>query len=60
MYGYTGKLLRVNLSSGRKLDTLLDEYYNAFGYTRQGVPTVERLGELGLHGVIKDMEKFVS
>jgi aldehyde:ferredoxin oxidoreductase len=43
----------------RKLDTLLDEYYDAFGYTRQGVPTVERLRELGLDGVIKDIEKFV-
>jgi aldehyde:ferredoxin oxidoreductase len=44
----------------RKLDTLLDEYYDAFGYTRQGVPTAERLRKLGLGGVIKDIEKFVK
>lgn len=43
----------------RKLDTLLDEYYDAFGCSRQGVPTVERLRELGLDRVIKDIEKFV-
>ena len=30
------------------LDTLLDEYYQAFGYTADGVPTLEKLEELGL------------
>lgn len=30
------------------LDTLLDEYYQALGYTVDGVPTPEKLAELGL------------
>ncbi|HEY54735.1 MAG TPA: aldehyde ferredoxin oxidoreductase family protein [Dehalococcoidia bacterium] len=32
----------------RKLDTLLDEYYDALGYTRQGIPSAEKLKQLGL------------
>ena len=39
----------------RSLDTLLDEYYDALGYTRQGVPSQEKLQELGLTEVIKDV-----
>jgi aldehyde:ferredoxin oxidoreductase len=33
----------------RKMDTLLDEYYDAMGYTRNGIPTVDKLKELELH-----------
>jgi aldehyde:ferredoxin oxidoreductase len=32
----------------RKLDTLLDEYYDALGYTKDGIPTPEKLKQLGL------------
>jgi len=38
------------------LDTLLDEYYDALGYTRQGVPSREKLEELGLEEVAKDLQ----
>lgn len=34
----------------RKLDTLLDEYYEARGWSREGVPTAEKLQQLGLAG----------
>lgn len=30
------------------LDALLDEYYNALGYTKDGVPTKQKLAELGI------------
>jgi aldehyde:ferredoxin oxidoreductase len=30
------------------LDALLDEYYNALGYTKEGVPTEQKLAELGI------------
>jgi aldehyde:ferredoxin oxidoreductase len=42
----------------RKLDVLLDEYYTAIGYTLQGIPTVEKLRELQLNGVAKDIAKL--
>jgi aldehyde:ferredoxin oxidoreductase len=32
----------------RHLDALLDEYYEALGYTREGVPTDEKLKDLGI------------
>ncbi|MEW6351018.1 MAG: aldehyde ferredoxin oxidoreductase family protein [Thermodesulfobacteriota bacterium] len=32
----------------RKLDTLLDEYYDAMGYDRNGIPTSAKLAELGM------------
>lgn len=32
----------------RHLDTMLDEYYEALGYTREGIPTPEKMEELGL------------
>jgi aldehyde:ferredoxin oxidoreductase len=37
------------------LDGLLDEYYEAFGYSPQGVPTTARLESLDLHDVIVDL-----
>jgi len=39
----------------RKLDTLLDEYYAALGYAPNGVPTPQKLAELGLDFAIEDM-----
>lgn len=35
----------------KKLDTLLDEYYQARGWNREGVPTAEKLKQLGLEGL---------
>jgi len=42
----------------KNLDGLLDEYYDALGYTRNGIPSEAKLKELGLEGVAKDIEKF--
>ena len=42
----------------RKLDTLLDEYYDALGYTRNGIPSMEKLTQLNLEWVVKDIRKF--
>lgn len=39
----------------RQLDVMLDEYYDAMGYTREGFPTAERLKDLGLRNVAKNM-----
>ncbi len=44
----------------RKLDTLLDEYYDAFGYTRQGIPSTKKLRQIGLEWVIEDIERFIK
>ena len=35
----------------RNLDRLLDEYYDALGYDRNGIPTRQKLKELGLENV---------
>ncbi|MBW2094441.1 MAG: aldehyde ferredoxin oxidoreductase family protein [Deltaproteobacteria bacterium] len=32
----------------KDLDTLLDEYYEALGYTGEGLPTAEKLNDLGI------------
>ena len=44
----------------RKLDTLLGEYYDALGYTHNGIPSVEKLTQLGLGWVVEDIERFVK
>jgi aldehyde:ferredoxin oxidoreductase len=47
----TEPLLNAGPSTGqvvRKLDTLLDEYYAAMGYAPNGIPTHQKLAELGL------------
>jgi len=43
-----------------KLDKLLDEYYDALGYSPQGIPTEEKLRQLGLEWVIEDIKKFAN
>jgi aldehyde:ferredoxin oxidoreductase len=40
-----------------ELDLLLDDYYEARGWTREGVPTVEKLKELGMDDLIHIVEK---
>jgi len=42
------------------LDALLDEYYDLRGWTRDGLPTPEKLTDLGLSTVIKDVEKLIT
>ena len=42
----------------KNLDGLLDEYYDVLGYNRNGIPTQEKLNELGLGEVAKDIAKF--
>jgi aldehyde:ferredoxin oxidoreductase len=44
----------------RKLDTLLDEYYDALGYTRNGIPSIEKLRQIGLEWALQDVERFVK
>ena len=39
----------------RSQDVFLDRYYDARGWTKEGVPTAARLNELGLAGVAKDI-----
>jgi len=34
-----------------RLDELIDEYYEAAGYTKEGIPTVEKLKDLGIEEV---------
>ena len=41
----------------RKLDVMLDEYYDAFGYTRNGIPSLTKLRELGLADAADQMMK---
>ena len=40
-----------------ELDLLLDDYYEARGWTKEGVPTVEKLKELGMDDLIYIVEK---
>jgi len=42
----------------KNLDGLLDEFYDALGYTRQGIPSEAKLKELGLDSVVADIKKF--
>ena len=44
----------------RNLDAFLDEYYRLRGWTANGIPTPEKLAELGLGYVVKDMEPFLK
>ncbi|MBN1176985.1 MAG: hypothetical protein JXA51_04825, partial [Dehalococcoidales bacterium] len=43
----------------RDLDGFLDEYYKLRGWTANGIPGREKLEELGLDYVVKDMEPFL-
>jgi len=44
----------------KNLDGLLDEFYDALGYTRRGIPSEAKLKELGLDWVVKDIKKFTK
>jgi len=43
-----------------ELDYMLDEYYDARGWTKDGVPTKEKLMELGMEEEWAELEKYVS
>jgi aldehyde:ferredoxin oxidoreductase len=42
----------------RKPDVLIDEYYQARGWDENGIPASDKLKELGLEGIIKDIEEI--
>jgi aldehyde:ferredoxin oxidoreductase len=42
--------------SQEELDLLLDDYYDARGWTEEGIPTVEKLKELGMDDLIHIVE----
>ena len=44
----------------RTLEKFLDEYYRLRGWTRQGIPSREKLEELGLGFVVKDIGPFLE
>jgi aldehyde:ferredoxin oxidoreductase len=44
----------------RKLDQFLDEYYQLRGWTKTGIPSREKLQELSLEYVVKDIEPFLT
>lgn len=44
----------------KTLDKFLDEYYQLRGWTKRGIPTREKLHELGLGYVVKDIEPFLN
>jgi aldehyde:ferredoxin oxidoreductase len=46
--------------SQEELDLLLDDYYMARGWTREGIPTVEKLKELGMDDLIPIVEGKVG
>jgi aldehyde:ferredoxin oxidoreductase len=43
----------------RNLDKFLDEYYEMRGWSPNGIPTPEKLEELGLNRVAEDMKKYL-
>lgn len=43
----------------RRLDKFLDKYYQLRGWTPHGIPSREKLEELGLGYVVKDIEPFL-
>jgi len=42
----------------RKPDTIIDEYYDASGWDRNGIPTGETLARLGLEKLDRDIARF--
>ena len=42
----------------KNLDGLLNEFYDALGYTRQGIPSESKLKELGLDSVAEDIKRI--
>jgi len=56
---FTEPLLNAGEATGqviRRMDTLLNEYYNFLGYDQNGVPTPKRLKQLGLKEITEDLK----
>lgn len=62
-----GRMLNEPLHTGtapgegqmiKALDKFLDQYYQARGWTPEGIPSPQKLNELGLGHIIKDMRSF--
>lgn len=54
---FTEPLLNAGEATGqmiRKMDTLLDEYYEAFGYDQRGIPAPRRIEKLGMKKLLED------
>lgn len=54
---FTEPLLNAGEATGqmiRKMDTLLDEYYEAFGYDQRGIPAPQRIEKLGMKKLLED------
>ena len=57
----TEPLINAGPSEGqviRKPDVLLDEYYQVRGWDKNGVPTTDKLEELGLEEISSDIEEI--
>ena len=48
-------LSKGEVISRKDLDFMLDEYYEARGWDKNGIPTPEKLQELGLEDTVKDL-----
>jgi aldehyde:ferredoxin oxidoreductase len=46
--------------SQKELDFLLDDYYEARGWTKEGMPTIEKLKELGMDDLIPIAEEKIE
>ncbi|MEM2971243.1 MAG: aldehyde ferredoxin oxidoreductase family protein [Candidatus Bathyarchaeia archaeon] len=46
--------------SQQELDLLLDDYYAVRGWTREGIPTIEKLKELGMEDLIPIVENKIG
>jgi len=46
--------------SQKELDLLLDDYYEARGWTREGIPTIEKLRELAMDDLIPIVEQKLA
>ena len=42
------------------LEHLLDEYYQALGYTAQGIPGIDRLHALDLPEAVEDIKTYTA
>jgi aldehyde:ferredoxin oxidoreductase len=52
----TGGPTQGALLEREKIDAMLDDYYDLRGWSGDGVPTPEKLKQLGLDWVVKDLK----
>jgi aldehyde:ferredoxin oxidoreductase len=45
---------KANIVTKEELDFLLDDYYDARGWTKEGVPTQEKLRQLNMEEDVKN------